>query len=63
MKNAFYFMLKALFFLETFKFLSCFFGYEEKQLNEHAKVNFEIYDVTDWTANDYKMLTTCFYLM
>ena len=30
MKNAFYFILKALFFLKIFKFLSWFFGHAEK---------------------------------
>ena len=29
-KNAFYFILKALFVLKIFKFLSCLFGHEEK---------------------------------
>ena len=37
MKNAFYFMLKALFVLETFTFLSRFFGYAEKRLDKKAK--------------------------
>ena len=46
MKNAFYFMLKALFVLEIFKFLFCF-GYVKKRLHKKAKVNFKIYDVTD----------------
>ena len=30
MKNAFYFILKALFVLKMFKFLSCYFGHAEK---------------------------------
>ena len=47
MKNAFYFMLITPFVLEIFKFLSWFFGYEEKSM-----VNFKIYDVTDWKANN-----------
>ena len=52
LKNAFYFMLKALFILEIFKFLSWLFGYVEKRLDKKVKVNFKIYDVTDWTTND-----------
>ena len=45
MKNAFNFMLKVLLVLEIFKFLPCRFDKE-------AKVNFQTYDVTDWTANN-----------
>ena len=32
MKNAFHFILKALFVLKIFKFLSCHFGHVEKRL-------------------------------
>ena len=49
MKNAFCFMLKAHFVIEIFKFLSWHFGYVEKWLDKKAK----IYDITDWTANNY----------
>ena len=42
MKNAFYFILKALGVLKTFKFLSLLFGHVEKRLD----FNFKIYDVT-----------------
>ena len=52
MKNAFYFMLKALFVLEIFTFLSWLFGYVEKRLDKKAMVNFKIYDVKDWTTNN-----------
>ena len=38
MKNAFHFMLEALFILEIFIFLSLRFGYVEKQLDEKAMV-------------------------
>ena len=51
MKNAFYFILKALFALEIFKFLSGLFGYVEKQLDKKATVIFKIY-VTDWTTSN-----------
>ena len=51
MKNAFYFILKALFALEILKFLSGLFGYVEKQLDKKAMVIFKIY-VTDWTASN-----------
>ena len=50
MKNAFYFMLKALCVLQIFTFQSCFFGYVEKQLDKKVMVDFRIYDVTDWTT-------------
>ena len=46
-------MFKTRFLLEKFEFLSRLFGYVEKQLDKVAKVNFKIYDVTDWTANNY----------
>ena len=48
-KNAFYFTLKALFVLEIF--LSRLFSHVEKRFDKKAKVNFKIYDVTDWTTN------------
>ena len=51
MKNAFYFMLKALFVLEIFKFLSWVFGYVEKQLVKKVKAYSKIYDVTDWSRH------------
>ena len=47
MKNAFHFMLKALFVLDIFTFLSRVFGYVEKRLDKKAMVNYKIYDVTD----------------
>ena len=49
----FYFMLKALFVLEIFKFLSWIFGYVEKQLDKKIVVHFKTYDATDWAANNY----------
>ena len=52
-KNIFYFMFKALFVLEIFTFLSWLFGYKEKRLDKKVKVNSKVYDVTDWTANNY----------
>ena len=51
MKNAFYFMLKALFVLEIFTL----FGYAEKRLDKKDDVNFKIYDVTDWATNNYNI--------
>ena len=53
MKNAIYLMLKVLFVYEMFTFLSWLFGYIEKRLTKKAMVNFKIYDVTDWTSNNY----------
>ena len=55
MKNAFYFMLKALFILKIFKCSAWLFVHvEEKQLDKKGKVNFKIYDVTGWQINNYK---------
>ena len=53
MENAFYFMLKVLFVLEIYTFLSWLFSSVEKRFNEKAKVNFKIYDVANWTTNNY----------
>ena len=53
MKNAFYFILKALFVLEIFTYFSWLFGYIEKRLNKKALVDFKICGVTDWTRNNY----------
>ena len=55
MKNAFYFMLKALFVFGIFKFLSWSFGHVGKRLDKKTKINFEIYDVTDWETNNYNI--------
>ena len=52
MKNTFYFMLKALFALEIFKFFSWPFDFVEKRLDAMARVNFKIRIITDWTANN-----------
>ena len=46
-------MLKALLVLEIFTLLSEPFGYIGKWLDKEARVNFKIYDVTDWTTNSY----------
>ena len=46
MKNAFYFILKALFLLRIFKVFVLTFGHAENQLDEKDKVEFKIYDVT-----------------
>ena len=51
MKNAFYFMSKTRSrSWDTYIFV--FFGFVQKQLDENALVNFNIYDVTDWTTNN-----------
>ena len=58
MKNTLYAMLKALFVLEIFTFLSWLFSYVKKQLGKKAmKVTFKIY-VTDWTTNNYNIHIT-----
>ena len=36
-------MLKALYVIENFEFLSSFFGYVEKRFDQKARVNFKIY--------------------
>ena len=51
-------MLKAPFVLEIFTFFSWSPDYEEKQLNKKFKVDFKVYDVTDWTTNIYN---TCIF--
>ena len=53
MKNAFYFVFKALFVRQIYTFLSRIFGYAEKRLDKKAMVNFKIYDVIVWTTNNY----------
>ena len=52
MKNAFYFILKVLFVLKIFKFLSRLFGHVQKWLDQKDKVSFEIYDVTFWLTDN-----------
>ena len=49
-KNAFYFLLKALFVLKIFKFLSRIFGHVAKATWLH--VNSKIHDVITWSTNN-----------
>ena len=51
MTSDFYLILKTLFVLVIFTFLSHLFGYVLKWLDKKAKINFNIYDVADWTTN------------
>ena len=51
MKNAFYFILQALFVLKTFKFRHDFSVMQEKRLDQKDKVNYKIYDVITWLKN------------
>ena len=53
-KNPSCFMTKSLFLPKMFTFLSWFFGHVSKWLDKKTKVNFNIYDVANWTANTYK---------
>ena len=46
MKNAFYFMVKALFVYKIFTFFSWLLGHAGKRLGRKAKVSFRIYDNT-----------------
>ena len=52
-ENAFYFMLKTLFVLEIFTFLSWLFGYTEKRIDKKVMVTFKIFDVADCKTNNY----------
>ena len=52
MKNPFYFLfhLKGSLYLKYFSFDFC--GYVGKWLDKKAKVNFNIYNVTNWEINN-----------
>ena len=56
MKNALYFMLKAIFVLKIFTFLSWLFGCAGKRLDKKAMINFKTHDVTDLTTNNYNTM-------
>ena len=45
-------MLQVLFVLKTLKFLSRPFSNVGKRLDKKVKVNFKIYDTTDWETNN-----------
>ena len=53
MKNAFSFILKALFVLKIFKFSLDFFGQVGKRLDRKIKVNLKIYDIKTCLTNSY----------
>ena len=53
MKNAFYFMLKSLFVLKIFKFLSWLFGQLTKRLDKKDMIEFRFNDVTAWLTNNF----------
>ena len=53
MKNAFYFILKALFVLKIFQSISWRFGHVEK-VELKDKVNFKMYDITSLLTNNCK---------
>ena len=46
-------MWEAVFVFKIFTFLSWVFGHVEKWLDKEAKVNFKIYDATDWMVDNY----------
>ena len=52
MEKFFFFFFMAFLALRIFKFLPWLFCYVEKGLDKKTKVNFKIYDVTDWTKNN-----------
>ena len=58
MKNAFYFILKALFILKIFKLLSWLFGHAEKSLDYKDKANFEIHGVMAWLTKNWNRRIT-----
>ena len=51
MKNAFYFVLRALLVLKHLNFCPDFLGMFKKRLD--YKINFEFYDVTAWSTMNY----------
>ena len=53
MKDAFHFILKAVFVLKVSKFLSRLFRHKEKHLEKKDNINFEFYDATTWLTNNY----------
>ena len=53
MNNVFYFIINVLFVLKVFKICSDFFGHVGKRFDEKPKVNFKIYDFTNWEANNH----------
>ena len=53
MTNIFCFILKAFFVLKMFKFMCSLFVHAEKQLDLKGKVDFKIYNITAWLANNY----------
>ena len=50
MKNPFYFTLKALPVLKMFIFLPWLFVHIGTLLDQKVKVNFKMFDITDWTV-------------
>ena len=50
-------ILKSLLFLEIFTFLSWRFSYIEKRFDTKVEVVFKIYEVKDWTTNNYNIQT------
>ena len=46
-------MLKELSVLQLLKFLSRLFDHAAKKLDNKAKVNFKVYDITTWETNNY----------
>ena len=45
-------MLRAVFVIQIFAFLYWIFGFDEKRFDKKTRVNFKIYDATDWTTNN-----------
>ena len=45
-------MLKALFILKIFKFLSWLFGHVGRWYDKKDKIHFKFYDITAWLTNN-----------
>ena len=50
--KCFLFHLKSAFCSQDIQMFVLTFGHVEKRFDYQNKVNFKIYDVTDWTTND-----------
>ena len=55
-KNAFYFILKALFAVKIFRFLSGLFGHAGKATRLESNVNLEVHDFTPWFRNNFNIV-------
>ena len=52
-KSTFQFNIKTRFLLDVTQFLMRILGHVEKRLNNKAKVNLKMYEVTNWIINNF----------